>query len=146
MSVLPQARADELMQCRKRLVDDDPVDLPLQGRGLERELISTDGRDRFWLNVYRGRIALHKCTYQERHEATVLVRLDVGGRPHTNPDGEAITGPHLHEYREGWETRWAKPAPVTHFAMLTDLEAALRDFLRYCNVENIPPTQRRLFP
>lgn len=48
-------------------------------------------RENFLLDIRRGKIDLLKATNQNRARQTiVLVRLDLGGAPHRNPDGEEI--------------------------------------------------------
>lgn len=133
------------MAMPKRLDSEDPVSLPDAGRSLQRELQAIDTQDRFWLDVYRGRRLSVKCTYQERFGVVALVRLDLGSRPHTNPDGALLTGSHIHTYREGYEDKWAEPIPADLFTSIGDLETTLREFLDHCNVEYVPATQRR-FP
>jgi hypothetical protein len=64
-----------------------------------------------------ARIDLIKGTYQNRARyVVVLVRLDFGGKPHRNPDGEEIASPHLHIYREGVGDKWAYPVTADRFA------------------------------
>jgi hypothetical protein len=99
-----------------------------------------------------GRIRLTKCTYQERYQTIIiLIRLDLDGPPHTNPEvvnvplphltpynGQTIDCPHLHLYVEGFMDKWAIPAPNDEFLDTTNLYTTLQDFLRYCNVV-VPP-------
>jgi len=144
--MLTQQEADELMALDKRFVDADPVEFPGPGGSLVRSLMSLDGRESFLLDVNRrGRIRLTKCTYQERYAATIiLVRLDLGGPPHTNPDGTELPCSHLHRYREGYEDRWAKSLPTNVFTDTSDLCATLEEFLSFCNVRDVPPIQKVL--
>ncbi len=146
--MLAQARADELMAMPKVLEDKSVMSVPAPGRALERGLVSVDRREMFVLDVYRGKrdlITLRKCTYQERlRSEVVLVRLDIG-KPHTNPDGQEIPGPHVHTYREGFDDRWAEPVPRDRFPALNDLESTLEHFLAYCNVQRVPAIQRGMF-
>lgn len=141
--MLTQQEAEALMAFPKRFVDPSPIDFPGPGDFLTRGLVSVDGRESFVLDVNRaGRIRVTKCTYQERYASTVvLVRLDVGGPPHTNPDRTEVPCPHLHVYREGYETRWAKAVPGDVFRDTSDLCETLRDFLQLCNVEDVPHIQ-----
>jgi hypothetical protein len=54
-----------------------------------------------------------KCTYQERYAVIeILLRLDIDGPPHQNPDGVDVPCPHLHVYREGYGAKWAMPLPA----------------------------------
>ncbi len=95
------------------------------------------------LDLSRGRINLAKGKYQNRgRQVTVLVRLDFGGPPHRNPDGEEVGSPHLHLYREGFGDKWAKPVPKEQFLDLSDPRQTLEDFMRLCNIVE-PPIIRR---
>ena len=74
------------------------------------------------LDIARGRINLKKATYQNRaRRVVILARLDLGGPPHENPDGEEISFPHLHTYRAGYADKWAVPAPTTLLPRTEDL-------------------------
>ncbi len=98
------------------------------------------------LDINRGRINLDKVTYQNRaRQVFPLVRLDLNGPPHRNPDGEEVACPHLHLYQEGFMDKWAFPVPTRSFRSLADLWQTLRDFMRYCNIVESPNIQRGLF-
>ena len=85
---LPQAAADALIASRKRRVDARQWDYPGLGGAATIPLLSADRRERFFLDLRRSRIDYAKGTYQNRgRQVVVLVRLDFGGRPHRNPDG-----------------------------------------------------------
>jgi len=73
------------------------------------------------------------------------MRLDIGGAPHRNPDGEEIPCPHLHIYREGFGDKWAVLAPEAHYSNLDDLYRTLEDFMRHCNIVEPPKIQPGLF-
>jgi hypothetical protein len=77
--------------------------------------------------------------------ASILARLDFGGPPHRNPDGEEIPCPHLHLYREGYGDKWAVPIPVDRFPNVNDLWLTLQDFMDYCNVIEPPQIIRGVF-
>jgi len=89
----------------------------------------------------KGTVKSLKCTYQERYEVIeILLRLDVGGSPHENPDGEEVPAPHLHVYREGYGDKWAYPVPP-EFTDTSNLGKTLSEFLKYCNIQPIPEIQ-----
>jgi hypothetical protein len=140
--MLTQQEADALMAIPKRVAPLMPIDFPTAGDETQFELKSMDGRDDFIIDINRkGRIKLSKCTYQERYAVVdTLLRLDVDGPPHENPDGTSIPCPHLHTYREGFGTKWAEPLPAD-FSNSPDLVKKLQEFLRYCNVAEIPEIQ-----
>ena len=101
--MLTQQKADQLIQMPKRLVDPAPVRFPIACNYVQLEAKSQDGREAFMFDVIRkGKIKLSKCTYQERYAVVeLLLRLDLDGPPHENPDGAEVLCPHLHIYREG---------------------------------------------
>ncbi|NOT00628.1 MAG: hypothetical protein HOP29_08375 [Phycisphaerales bacterium] len=144
--MLLQHEADALVVMPKRRVNDDESEYPALGGKVSVPLVSEDKRENFLLDVSRGRIDLRKGKYQTRaRQVVVLVRLDFGGSTHRNPDLEEIPCPHLHLYREGFGDKWAIPAPIEAFPNLTNLRAALDDFLRYCNVVAPPVFSDGLF-
>jgi hypothetical protein len=143
---LTQAEADALIAIEKHRVNDDGHDFPLGGQSLMLPLQSPDRREMFMLDISRGRIDLMRGKYQNRARHTViLVRLDLGGPPHRNPDGAELVCPHLHVYREGYGDKWAISAPPALFPNTSDLWITLDDFFRYCNVTQPPRIERGLF-
>lgn len=144
---LTQFEADELIAMPKHRVDDYVNEYPGLGGAIQIPLTSSDRRHEFVLDVSRGRIDLKKGTYQNRvRKVIILVRLDFGGPPHRNPDGEELPCPHLHVYREGFGSKWAVPLPQDRFSAISDLSKSLDDFLNYCNVAKPwPVISRGLF-
>ncbi|MFH1264523.1 MAG: hypothetical protein ABIK89_02265 [Planctomycetota bacterium] len=140
--MLSQQRADQLIDLPKGCVNLSPIQFPLPGQAIQLELKSLDDKESFLVDVNRkGRIKLSKCTYQERYEVVeILLRLDVGGPPHVNPDGEEVVAPHLHIYREGFGDKWARPAPPD-FSSTDNLPRTLEHFLKYCKVPEVPSIQ-----
>ena len=141
--MLTQSEADALMSMAKYLVKPGEIRFPLAGDSLQLELRSEDEREAFLIDVNRrGKIKFTKCTYQERYEVVeILVRVDIDGPPHENPDGLFVPCPHVHVYREGFGDKWAQPLPKS-FTKPTDLVVVLRDFLKYCNVATVPEVQK----
>lgn len=143
---LPQDEADALIAIEKHRIDDQPWNYPDPGVSVHIPLISVNGRENFHLDISRSGINLLKGTYQNRtRQIVVLLRLDFGGQPHRNPDGEEIASPHLHIYREGFSDKWAFPVPTDRFSDLNDRWQTLLDFMRYCNVTSQPRIIRGLF-
>lgn len=143
---LRQSEADELLNTPKVKTSDENYSYPNIGENLSIPLISENGRENFLLDVSRGRIELRRGKYQMRaHQVVILARLDFGGPPHRNPDGEEITCPHLHLYREGYGDKWAYPVPANSFRNLADLWVTLHDFMEYCNVVECPIIVRGMF-
>ncbi|MDZ7362742.1 MAG: hypothetical protein ONB46_18745 [candidate division KSB1 bacterium] len=143
---LTQTEADALIAMSKVKLNDDAWEYPGLGGEISVPLTSSDKREQFILDVSRGRIDMLKGTYQNRaRQVVVLVRLDFGGSPHRNPDGEEVGCPHLHIYREGFGDKWAAPIPIDRFPNITDLWQTLHDFMKYCNIIEPPHIQRGLF-
>ena len=143
---LTQAEADALIALEKRRKDDVDWDFPDLGGQITIPLMSTDRHESFLLDLRRGQINLAKGTYQNRaRQVVVLVRLDFGGAPHRNPDGQEIGSPHLHLYREGYGDKWAFPVPSDRFLDLDDTWQTLQDFMRYCNVVDPPIIRLGIF-
>ncbi len=87
-----------------------------------------------------------KVTYNNRVKVSIiLVRLDIDGPSHRNPDGAEVPCPHIHHYREGFGDKWAIPAPIDLFRNTDDIWESLRDFFRYCNIVEPPLIERGLF-
>lgn len=148
---MTQAEADNLRALEKKRSDDVRRDFPLAGEKLTIPIESVDGREKFQLDIGRGRIRLAKCTYQERYQSiNVLVRLDLDGPPHRNPDvstaplsflapfaGQALPPPHLHLYVEGYLDKWAVPLPED-FTDPSDLFGTFQEFCAFCNIKLVP--------
>jgi len=141
-SNITQAEADELIAMEKWSVDSQVWPFPTAGSSVNIPLTSTDGREDFSLDIYRGRISLMKCTYQNRaRHALILVRVDLDGGMHSNPDGKTVPCPHMHRYREGYGDKWAEPLPMEIFPNVSDLFQTLDEFMGYCNVTRRPLVQ-----
>ena len=134
------------MVLEKVRIDGTEWDYPDFGGRITVPLVSTDRREQFLLDLRRARIDLRKGTYQNRgRQVMILARLDFGGAPHRNPDGEEIGSPHLHLYREGYGDKWAYPVPSSDFPNLDDPWLTLADFMRFCNIVQPPVIRRGLF-
>lgn len=136
--MISQAEADALFQMQKARMDNSVHDFPLPGENVMVSLQSTDGRERFILDVSRGKIEIKKATYQSRyHKVIILTRLDLFGPPHTNPDGTIVECPHIHKYKEGYGDKWAYTLPET-FTKTDSLMQVLDEFMDYNNVIERP--------
>lgn len=75
---LPQEVADELFGMEKYRVDEREHRFSTPGQKLFIELVSEDGREKFCLDLYRGKRNVIKVSLQNRARQTVpLRRLDV---------------------------------------------------------------------
>lgn len=143
---IPQAEADAVIAAEKRFVDETDWTFPAAGERLALELTSLDKRENFTLDVTRSQIKLTKATYQNRaRQAIILMRLDLDGPPHRNPDGQGTPCPHLHIYREGFADKWAVAAPTDRYAHPADLFLTCEAFIQHCNITGPSKMQRGLF-
>jgi hypothetical protein len=136
---LTDAEADRLVRLKKQFsprVDRIPL-----GPGIHDTLkaVSLDVREDFLLDLDRPQIKPGKATFQCRcRDVVILLRLDLNGPPHRNPDGNRVPCPHLHIYREGYDVRWAYSLEPTQFSDPSRVVDTLADFLRYCNFVQNP--------
>jgi hypothetical protein len=143
---IPQADADALIAMEKQCVENKTWLFPEPGGRLAVALVSPDKRENFILDITRAQIKLTKATYQNRaRQAIILMRLDLDGPPHRNPDDQEIPCPYLHIYREGFGDKWAFPAPVDRYPNVQDLFSTLDAFMRHCNITEPPQIDRGLF-
>ncbi len=142
---LTQSEADALFAMEKDRADDEWRDFPGLGGVLCIPLKSVDHREEFILDITRSRIKLRKNTLQNRARTlVVLVRIDLGGSPHRNPDNEEIPCPHIHYYREGFGDKWAQTLPDS-FTTPDDVWNTLQEFMDYCNISKKPYIEQGIF-
>lgn len=142
--MLTQAEADFLIGMQKSFVEPVTISLPA-GADLTHELIGFDKKEKFLLDLSRGTIRLSKVKFQTRGRAIiVLVRLDLDGSPHTNPDGSYVGKTHIHLYREGFDDKWAYPIDPAVFSSPKDIEETFKSFCGYCNISGVPGFQEGL--
>lgn len=141
--MLTDSDVRRLLDLVKRFIDPRTIDFPSFGTCLSREAVSIDGHEAFMIDINRkGRVKVTKCTFQERYAVTdILLRLDIDGPPHVNPDGTDVPCPHLHVYKEGFADKWAFPLDATQFTDCTKLVRTFREFLALCGIDSIPPIQ-----
>ena len=128
-----------LISMLKNLVNtDEQFAFPSTGEHKMLDLISEDSRYKFIVDVNRkGYINISKRAYQARYRKDiVLLRLDVCGPPHANPDGVVLSGNHLHVYKEGYEDKIAIDIP-DEIVNPDDMYQTLIDFLVYFKTLNI---------
>jgi len=143
---LTQAEADSLIAMEKHRINDDQFSFPVPGGRLAIPLQSPDRRELFTMDVTRSGIKLTKATFQNRgRKVVVLLRLDIDGALHRNPDGVEVPCPHLHIYREGYADKWAVPAPPELVATDGSLYSTVGMFMKRCNVTQMPIIQQGLF-
>jgi hypothetical protein len=96
--------------------------------------------DIFAVNISRKGINAGGATYQGRVRTSgvILMRFDINPTAvHTNPDGERITGTHIHIYTEEYGEGWVIPFDVKN----KDLYQLCYTFFERFNIIE-PPTVR----
>lgn len=143
--IITQEEADNLLKMEKVKIDDQEWSLPMCGDKISVPLQSKNNKEKFLLDANSSRLSLSKYTLQNRtRETVILCRLDLGV-PHRNPDGNEIAAPHLHVYKEGFDDKWAYPLPENIFKNQSDRWEILMDFMKYCNIVDMPNFKRGLF-
>jgi len=136
---LSQQEADDLLALIKVLRNQNPISLPSIGNSMKFEGVDKGfSKIKFLFDVHRKTLNVRKCTYQTRSSGEILLRVDIEGSDHPNPDGTVIPCPHIHIYREGFSDRCAFPLGDHFLTNTHDLVRVLIDFLEYNHVENIP--------
>lgn len=135
--MLSQKEIDELLEILKHIeYDQSMFAFPQKGEKEVLTAYSLDKRTMFLIDITPGKSRNNKISFQERYKKDViLLRLDMNGPPHTNPDGEKLSGNHLHIAREGYDDRFAIEVPER----LIDEKSRLRtliNFLEYCKIDN----------
>lgn len=142
--LLTTEEARHYIRMDKYAADQRAYNYPAPGESLTIPLTTLTSDEQFNLDISRGKIVISKTKHQLRyHSPIVLLRLDINGPKHRNPDGQIIEGTHLHIYREDYNDAWAEELPAD-FADTTNPQTTLRDFMRYCNVVKKPRIQERL--
>lgn len=136
MIVLTQSEADELLSVLKACVE-KVVDIPVQGKSEDVNVVSELNKsDKFIITLNRISTRTNKITFNARYKTgdIVILRLDVNGPPHTNPDGTKVCGTHLHIYKEGHSVKYAIPYDITN----PEFDNLFYEFLDRFNVIDKP--------
>jgi hypothetical protein len=142
---ITQEVAEYLIELGKYCSDNNTYEFPIVGGELRVPLFSGDHKEEFCLDISRSRIQLEKTKYQTRSRKNiVLVRVDLAGAPHRNPDFSEIHCPHIHIYVQDYEDKWAYPLPDS-FLDPRDAWQVLSDFYSYCNIIQPPEIKKELF-
>ncbi|GIP34203.1 hypothetical protein [Paenibacillus sp. J2TS4] len=137
--MLTDLESRRLLRALKNLIDTNPIVFPTVQAYITLEAYSTETNAKFQIDVQRKSLNVKKCTYQTRYKKSInLLRVDIEGPPHLNPDGTEIPCPHIHIYKEGYDDKWAYPLEAKMVTDPSDLVQVLIDFLEYNNIDNVP--------
>ena len=142
---LTQDEADILLAMEKHCFEKKPYLFPSGGEKIRIPLIASNKREHFMLVVNSMRLNLQKYNFNALTKKVIpLVRVDImQGPAHRNPDGEIITGSHIHRYREGAGDKWASPLPH-EFGDPNDAFQVFQNFLDFCKVITKPMVSKSL--
>ncbi|MGL4941667.1 MAG: DUF6978 family protein [Thermoguttaceae bacterium] len=141
---LSQVDADRLLAMEKHYLEKTVFDFP--DRYSRIPLFSEDKSEEFYFDINRSGIKTTEITFNHRaRQVIVLTRLDIDGAPHTNPDGEQLSGSHLHLYREDYQDRYAVELPPEFVRHSGDMLKLFGEMLMFCNVVTKPQTHLMLF-
>ena len=142
---LTQHEGDTLFGMKKIVKNQKLLRMPASGGALDIRLQSKNRKEDFVLNYTQHAINLSKRNHHLRARSIIgLVRLDLDGPPHKNPDGQEIGPRHVHLYRENFGLKWAYDIPNDKFSNLENDIQTLKDFMAYCNVISMPELQKTL--
>ena len=108
---------EKIIHFPKQFLESSEIILPFNERYPGKNIRSLNGDDLFILNITRGNKELDKISYQIRQNSNnnILLRIETKGPRHRNPNGDYISGPHIHIYIENFEDDWAIPLDNTNF-------------------------------
>jgi len=133
---LTQKEADMLIDMLKRTVE-KTISFPIAKGRVEFDVLGDRKKDVFTVNISRKGINATGATYQGkvRTSGAILMRLDVNPTGiHSNPNGEKITGSHLHIYSEEHDMSLAIPFDIGN----KDLHELCYSFFKRFNIIESP--------
>lgn len=99
-----------------------------------------NSKETFSLDICRkNTIVLSRKKLQERliPNNDLMIRLEIDGRPHINPDGKKLSRNHMHIFKEGYGMSWAyelNEIDAILFKNTNDFTTIFFDFCKYCNI------------
>lgn len=88
---ITQQDADFFFEMGKFPEEEKEYQFPSSGQKLTITFTSSDKRENFLFDIYRGSIKITKITYQNRvRKAFILRRLDLDGPTHVNPEAKVV--------------------------------------------------------
>lgn len=138
MLSISKKEAKYLLKLEKHYLEEKTFQYPYLGKYLKIPLFSSDQKRQFALDIRRCNITLEKNTFQTRtHKSILLARLDMGDRPHRNPDGKEIGSPHIHLYDPNYHDKITYNLPSS-FPVTSDPLKMLLAFMDFCCIITKP--------
>ncbi len=142
---LTDIEATHLLEMEKLRKFEDMYKYPDLGGGISIPLVSANKKEEFTLAISRGHIDISRNSFVNVvRKAIPLVRLDLAGGIHRNPDGTEISVPHIHIYKEGFALKWAYSLPKG-FKYCNSVYEYLDNFMDFCNITKKPKIDIGLF-
>jgi hypothetical protein len=138
---IDDALFDYLIKLKKEFKESNNISLGPAPIKWTRDIISTESKDTFLLDFYRGEINLSKYSINKRYRTSICLLRICSQKRHTNPDGTSFSGAHVHIYKSGYEDKIAQPFSILGVKDDCSMDDALTALLKYCNVKNIPTIQ-----
>lgn len=133
-------KAQELINVMKQILATGIYYLPASGEMNKIPMQSLRSpKDKFIVYINRkSTIVPNKYSLQLHYPEENLLKIDVNGGVHVNPDGTKVAGTHIHMRTkdEGRWDKWAFELPAI-FGNSDDCAATLTEFLQYCHANNI---------
>jgi len=105
--LITQQEADDLIAKAKQAIRKDRLSWELNSRYDEQVIAVGNPELQFVLSITRNPFEI-KAHFRTKKHNIHLARIDTQ-QQHLNPDGQKITGPHLHLFREGFaHLEWAE--------------------------------------
>lgn len=122
-------------------LDNNLLNTPFGKISITSSILSDINNIKFKLDIHRGNREPGRFTLNLRFSDTndTLVRLDVNGGPHGNPDGTTSPSSHIHIYNNDYHRKdsYAYPVDLIDFPNIQNLYNASVSFLDYTNITNI---------
>lgn len=120
---------------------DKNIILPQENESKDFGLHSRETGEEFLLSAERKNIvkfSIYRSKFNHCYSKIPIVRLEIGGRPHINPDGTFIGRDHIHIFKEGYDLSWAYELSeenyIKHFHNYNDYNLLFEDICVYCNI------------
>lgn len=137
--IITDEEYQRLMKLRKFF--DTTVQLPRVDQQKRYLLHTADGSEEFQMNIERKNVVdfcVIRSKFNKSYQKQSIFRLEVNGRPHTNPvDYEYVGRNHIHIYKQGYGLRYAYDLEnyKEHFTDPENISLLFKDICVYCNIE-----------
>lgn len=130
-TMISDEQSQAFINILKHIID-EPIDFDFSKKVIQ--IRDQNEREEYMMDIIPNRAKPNKISTTLRVRKNVLLlRLDVNGPPHRNPDDTEVPCPHLHIYKQGYDLKWAYPVPPI-FGDCSSLVNYLDSFCQYSNI------------